>query len=590
LLISASLAQAPKLQMSFHPANRIGSPKLQNQSVALLPFNPPSILTSPGRILGSTYYDYQSNGSTGNRIALDSFGGIHYCWTGSPNATLSPRHLYYGYISASGDSLPALPIPGRDQAGFSGIGLFNGASNPSLNGAAAVGYHNSLSNDDWYAVESSRGSGNFGIDSTAFDEGTGQCIWPSFSIDFNDNIQAVATQSTTDPGALRYHIYSRRPYGSSVWTSPLIFDTTYNVSPVIVSSRVNAKSAIVWTSPIFQDSNQYDNDVMYLESVDGTSWNVAGGRVNITNYPQTVMGDTTYRAYTDVDAVYDFSGNLHIIWNAAYVTRDTADEMVVLYHSALFHWSVASGIDLIYNHPEREWPCDMGAWNLSISKMSIGTDADSNFLYVTFTRFDPADYAYYDTTMGDLNPCGGDNAMPCGNGEIYLTWSRNGGNSWANPVNLTNSPSPNCLAGNCDSDNWSSLAEVVDNYLHIVYIDDKDAGGAAIGEGNPTLNPVIFLKIPNPTRLVGGNCQYAVGDINNNGICNGIDVVYGVSYFKGSPPPPYECNCADHGMLYAAGDVNGSCSFNGIDITYLVNYFKGGTPISPCPDCPPGRR
>jgi len=34
--------------------------------------------------------------------------------------------------------------------------------------------------------------------------------------------------------------------------------------------------------------------------------------------------------------------------------------------------------------------------------------------------------------------------------------------------------------------------------------------------------------------------------------------------------------------------VNGSCSYNGLDITYGVNYFKYGSPAPVfCADCPP---
>jgi hypothetical protein len=36
-----------------------------------------------------------------------------------------------------------------------------------------------------------------------------------------------------------------------------------------------------------------------------------------------------------------------------------------------------------------------------------------------------------------------------------------------------------------------------------------------------------------------------------------------------------------------AGDVNGSCNYNGLDITYGVAYFKGGPDPIPCADCPP---
>jgi PKD repeat protein len=82
-------------------------------------------------------------------------------------------------------------------------------------------------------------------------------------------------------------------------------------------------------------------------------------------------------------------------------------------------------------------------------------------------------------------------------------------------------------------------------------------------------------------------CDYAVGDINSSGLLNGLDVTYAVVYFKGGPPPPYECECTSGNIWYVAGDVNGNCDFNGLDVTYLVNYFKGGAVPSPCPDCPP---
>jgi hypothetical protein len=82
-----------------------------------------------------------------------------------------------------------------------------------------------------------------------------------------------------------------------------------------------------------------------------------------------------------------------------------------------------------------------------------------------------------------------------------------------------------------------------------------------------------------------------VGDINGNGQANGIDVTYGVSYFKGGNAPLNACNCPPTPFpFYAAGDVNGNCAFNGIDITYYVAYLKGSpNPLNFCPTCPPAR-
>jgi hypothetical protein len=83
-------------------------------------------------------------------------------------------------------------------------------------------------------------------------------------------------------------------------------------------------------------------------------------------------------------------------------------------------------------------------------------------------------------------------------------------------------------------------------------------------------------------------CAYLPGDINNNGAANGIDIVYGVNYFKGGNAPPYDCDCPPHGRIFVGGDVNGSCDFNGIDITYFVRFLRGQVPaLQYCFDCPP---
>jgi hypothetical protein len=84
----------------------------------------------------------------------------------------------------------------------------------------------------------------------------------------------------------------------------------------------------------------------------------------------------------------------------------------------------------------------------------------------------------------------------------------------------------------------------------------------------------------------GSGCDYAVGDVNGSDNYNGLDVTYGVAFFKGGNPP--ECNpCAGCPDWYYCGDVNGSCSYNGVDITYGVAYLKGGSGLIPCADCSP---
>ena len=86
----------------------------------------------------------------------------------------------------------------------------------------------------------------------------------------------------------------------------------------------------------------------------------------------------------------------------------------------------------------------------------------------------------------------------------------------------------------------------------------------------------------------GGGCDYIVGDVNGSDSYNGLDVTYGVNWFKYNINPPLCPDCPPCNSWYYCGDVNGSCSYNGLDITYGVNYFKYSTPPPEyCVDCPP---
>lgn len=69
---------------------------------------------------------------------------------------------------------------------------------------------------------------------------------------------------------------------------------------------------------------------------------------------------------------------------------------------------------------------------------------------------------------------------------------------------------------------------------------------------------------------------YPSGDANGNEEVNGIDVVYLVSYFKGSNRVPFPLNRAD---------ANGDCTVNGLDVVYLVAYFKGSPRFPKYGDC-----
>jgi hypothetical protein len=155
------------------------------------------------------------------------------------------------------------------------------------------------------------------------------------------------------------------------------------------------------------------------------------------------------------------------------------------------------------------------------------------------------------------------------------------------------SPLPNVIITNYDSLNHVISADTSDsfgNYSCILPVGVYHETFAAMGYRDTSLTDLVVedgrsLMVRLTMQGIGG-CSYVIGDVNNNGAFNGIDVTYAVSYFKGGNLPPYSCNC-NGSNWFVAGDVNGNCRFNGIDILYMTRFGLQGYPLMPCPHCPP---
>jgi hypothetical protein len=457
-------------------AGPVGSPNQQGSSI---PLPPGVILTSPGQQVGTTHYDYQTNGSTGNRVVKDVSGNIHVCWMNGISFWSGNRWVYYNFRDAAAGTwnwtttgVQVNPPPQGD--GYTNMDLLSG-------GEGVIEYH-SLTDQDWVvlSVDVLPGFGTF----TEYDvpdriPGDTVAIWPYVAVDRQDRIHVVAHAYYSEGGSTKRVIYTRSEDQGVNWTTPVDFDSTNSISTIIVASSVNDKVAII--NPQYGQHPDAFNDIIYIESQDGVTWDWQN-KHNVTMYDTSCYRDSIW-AYADNDAVYDNNGDLHIVWNAF----KTVPGGEALLQSFLYHWSEATGISFIAEHPdEPSWPpnCATGGWNWPLAKLSLGVD-DENNLFCIFTRFDSTD-----CSVGGY-----------ANGELYGTASNDGGVTWGRMVNLTNSPTPDCWPGECDSDHWSSMAELVDDSLYILYINDKDAGGIPQTEGVDTENPVMYYAVHKDTLL-----------------------------------------------------------------------------------------
>ncbi len=478
---------------------------------------------SPGLTMGYTWYDYQANGTPGRQVSLmPGSSYLHFVWMKghSPTSDTARKIAYnvrnltvgawvHGSGAAGGKIYP--------QGDINEIGGYTSCDVRS-DGAVVIAFHGGPDADNYgtragYDAGAPNGfitfgqapkppncedivTGKFELDS--------KYIWPV--VDWSDSagtsiIQVVSLESppsSASAGEIQSVIYYRQEANGS-WGCGRFIDSVYNVSPLIrVDPTDNAHVIIAYLKPVYYENDpndpcgltQWDNDVVYVESFDyGKTWT---NFVNVTDYSQGGTVDISTLpnglAYTDLTAMFDTNGKLHIVWNTA--LRDVAAGEGCspdASRSRIWHWDDGpSGcITIVYDASTPGKDNNPGVWNLSASKPNI-SECNGKF-YVSFTRFG-AD------ASGDYNL--DNSAGGFANGEIFLTASTSDGVTWGEAINLTNSPSPDCEAGDCDSDHWPTMAIYSSDSVHIEYVNDKDAGGWAGGaqaEGVGTDNPVNYL-------------------------------------------------------------------------------------------------
>ena len=440
--------------------------------VSYYPSRPGLITESPGEIIGWTQYDYQVNCSTGDRVVLGIGGALNFSWMNGieiDETGAGERQVFFNCIDADGfQTYPGegYQISEENRSGYTTIDNLGGD-------VAMVGYHRTNHAPDYEVFAAIDAVSCYGVFTNFPVEniiGGFAAIWPYVTVDRNDNIHMVFSHPDELGDAFGY---VNSVDSGVTWSRPVTVDTILTISPITASSPVSDKVAIVYTHDV---ENWIRNNVYYIESDDGLTWDFRNGKINITDYN---TNDSLF-AWDDLDAVYDYNDNLHIIWNAWWATVD----LNIYYPVWLYHYD--TGSEAITLMTESDTPdydlCDSGGWNMPIAKMSLGVHEASNALFAVYSFFPEDDCA----------------ASGFSNGELYMQYSADAGDSWSEPENLTNSHTPGCASGECDSDHWSTQAKRVDANLHITYINDKDAGGVVQTEGGVTDNPVMYFAYPNP--------------------------------------------------------------------------------------------
>jgi hypothetical protein len=445
---------------------------------------------SPGVVVGTTWQPTQSLGSVGKTIAACSDGSKYFVWSNAVDYP-APRLIYFNYVDASGNWYLE-GIGGRVNTSIDAVYT---QADIIYGNRLAVAYHSMQGTRPTYttlAIDAElRGMGLFDYynppDSVS---GNRRTVWPYITVDRQDNIHILMTENTDSP-LMKRMCYTRSNNGGATWVNPVqLVDSVMVVSGIIKASHVSDNVVIAYSKPA-NTGSQINSDIAYILSNDGLTWDFQN-RVNVTNYGSD---DDSLWAYTDLDVIFDYNDNIHIIWNA--LSTETNDYFSKAH---LFHFTNRTNeIDQVRPPwPDYNWPdssCDLPYFfSLPLSKMNLGVCHGGmyNYIYAIWTQFDTSDCS-----------AGGH-----ANGDIYMSFSSET-MEWQPPVNLTNSRTPGCACGECDNDNYASLDDEIRDSLNIFYSDDKNNGCPFDSNHVATESNMLYLAVPNPFPAIGIDEQSA---------------------------------------------------------------------------------
>jgi len=478
--------------------------------------------TGPGIRVASTTYEYQHNDAAPHQIATNGSGKyIHFAWTHSYVIPASLAEMTRFVNVNTYNSGTASFIDGSDGTTISGAG-----GDPALARAGYVTVDVADNDTAWVAFHQrdvpEQPSGDYSSwvlqrtapSSPVFNEylmpgskgwtwnADDDIIWPHVTVDQisagPDVIHVVAHTSNSNDNIVYWRWKST---DAPQWKGPYTIDSNQALSYNIAADRGSANAALITLNDNVTGSNPNGLlQVVYRASTsNGDDWGPVsttglgdGNRTFITSYNT----DPGPQAWQEVVGDYDNAGNLHAVWVEQRFANTTE-------HSSMKHWDKASNvistISLAYYDAKganggRDCNSAFPTIGFGDGSTTCGTGTNLNYIYMIFVQFGG-------TSVAQQNDFSAAGYM---NGDIYLSTSNNGGLVWAPAVNLTNSMSPGCnpaTGDSCASENWPSIARTVDDTLHIMYINDRDAGDAVFGQGVWTFNPVMYYRIPGGTNV-----------------------------------------------------------------------------------------
>ena len=425
-------------------------------------------LTQPiGEInyIGETYYDIQHGGSPGRFIVIDGLGYAHFSWTGY----LYPmKVLYNRFIPGSGTSW--------------GLGIEVGDLEFSLNTGISIMsstrlvhcYETQFMGEaiTAVAVENEIGIGDFLEVYAAGDE---PLFNPLVETDARRWIHVIAYSERAPDW--KYAVYYNRSDNNGLsWMEDWQFIDSTFVMSASMASAANGRVAIAWShslSDVFTSPmERINNDLYFVESLDGETWDFENPQ-NLSDFESGLHPESdSLRLYDKISMVYGSTSNIHIAYTCAGYWQGGGHAQTCA-GSKIYHYSNFSGYHSITGELSAGvFPADE---RRRYDRPSFSFNSATDDLFCVWVQFSDSD----SSSAGVLN------------GEMYGAYSGNESGIWSGSINMTNTPTPGAIPGFCQSEDYPSIANKVNDTLHVSFLIDREPGAF----GN-TASDLYYMRLP----------------------------------------------------------------------------------------------
>lgn len=475
---------------------------------------------------GRTYASFQHQGSCGRMIGVDDEGRVHVVWMNVLNPAGTNRQVMYNFWESA---LGQFAFPDGTQAhtsaraGYACLAVQpDGFCFPAFHEAFGTMNRCAASIDFLPAVGAFTSYGP----ATLYENGQPvEILWPMLAQDAAGTLHMVGLESLPNPAQPGRLYYARgtpefdpdgfgmsiawADFGGAQWRS---HDLAMHGGYAVVASRSSLRIALARMMPPDwpEDTTALNNDVLVQWSQDGgQGWSRI---LNITDFAppdydchaathdDVCCSRDTLRAYNDLSVFLDNADTIHVVFTTItrYQWENGVDGPVARPNkAALWHWREGPGGPRVIAHcavPDSLLPANfgLGVRHTMLERPCLAQDAATGYLYCSFLKYDTAAIS----------------ADGYFNADAWITMSTDGGATWAEATNVTNTAPPvvPAPAGSNQSERDATLAErVTDGVLHLTYTLDRNGNGDSNGL---TQNNVLYRRVPITAIAAGPPVPY----------------------------------------------------------------------------------